>query len=320
MDATVSVIVPIYNVEGYLPRCLDSLLSQTYGDFELILVDDGSTDTTGAICDRYGVADARVRVLHQPNAGVSAARNRALDVARGQFLTFVDADDTVDPTYLERLYTGLRDTGADIAAVNWMDSNGKTAYNAALAGADGARLYTQDELADLNLLGSCCGRMFRRSSMSSLSFDEDIFYGEDTLFCVRNFYGRPGTRLLLFGTCLYRYLLHRPGAATAQAFHVRRLTQMEAYRRIRETVAAYPPMLESVDAVRAFAFWHLYLLLLRSGREREFPAEFRQLRRILRAGRRYRLCGQGLRQRAVYRLYLTCGRLAVRLDGSRNSR
>ena len=95
MDTTVSVIVPAYNVEDYLPRCLDSLLAQTFRDFELILVDDGSTDTTGAICDRYGETDARVRVLHQANAGVSAARNRALEIASGAFITFVDADDTV---------------------------------------------------------------------------------------------------------------------------------------------------------------------------------------------------------------------------------
>ena len=107
MDTTVSVIVPAYNVEDYLPRCLDSLLAQTFRDFELILVDDGSSDTTGIICDRYGETDARVRVLHQTNAGVSAARNRALEIASGAFITFVDADDTTDPTYLERLYTGM---------------------------------------------------------------------------------------------------------------------------------------------------------------------------------------------------------------------
>ena len=139
MDTTVSVIVPAYNVEDYLPRCLDSLLAQTFRDFELILVDDGSTDTTGTICDRYGETDARVRVLHQANAGVSAARNRALEIVSGAFITFVDADDTTDPTYLERLYTGMQDTGADIASVNWLDSNGRNAYDAALAGADGVR-------------------------------------------------------------------------------------------------------------------------------------------------------------------------------------
>ena len=168
MDTTVSVIVPAYNVEDYLPRCLDSLLAQTFRDFELILVDDGSSDATGAICDRYGETDARVRVLHQANAGVSAARNRALEIASGTFITFVDADDTTDPTYLERLYTGMQDTGADIASVNWLDTNGRNAYDAALAGADGVRLYTQDELSTLSLLGSCCGRMFRRASLVQL--------------------------------------------------------------------------------------------------------------------------------------------------------
>ncbi len=317
MDTTVSVIVPAYNVEDYLPRCLDSLLAQTFRDFELILVDDGSTDATGAICDRYGETDARVRVLHQANAGVSAARNRALEIASGAFITFVDADDTTDPTYLERLYTGMQDTGADIASVNWLDTNGRNAYDTALAGADGVRLYTQDEVGDMHLLGSCCGRMLRRASLVQLRFDENLFYGEDTLFNVCNFYGSKGMRLLVLGACLYQYTRARPGTATSQPFNERRLSQMKAYYRIREIVKEHPAMLESVTSMQAFAFWNLYRMLLRSGREREFPAEVKELRRTIQESRQYLLGGQGLRQRIMFRLYLTCGRLATWIDSRR---
>ena len=96
----VSIIVPVYNAEKYLNRCVDSILSQTMTDFELLLVDDGSKDNSGRICDEYAEKDARVRVFHKPNGGVSSARNLGLDNARGEWITFCDADDVVLPSWL----------------------------------------------------------------------------------------------------------------------------------------------------------------------------------------------------------------------------
>lgn len=98
----ISVIVPIYKVENYLPACLDSILNSTYKDIEVILVDDGSPDGCGAICDRYAEKDSRVRVIHQPNQGVSAARNAGLDAAKGEYIMLVDGDDLIHPQSLER--------------------------------------------------------------------------------------------------------------------------------------------------------------------------------------------------------------------------
>ena len=92
----VSVIVPVYNAEKYLQECVDSILRQTLADLELILVDDGSTDTSPALCDRYAEQDLRVRVIHQANAGSSAARNRGIEVATGEWIAFVDSDDFID--------------------------------------------------------------------------------------------------------------------------------------------------------------------------------------------------------------------------------
>ena len=96
----ISVIVPVYNAEKYLHRCIDSILSQTFTDFELLLIDDGSKDGSGAICDEYAAKDNRVRVFHKENGGVSSARNLGLDNACGEWVTFVDADDYVRPSYL----------------------------------------------------------------------------------------------------------------------------------------------------------------------------------------------------------------------------
>ncbi|MBR2835018.1 MAG: glycosyltransferase family 2 protein [Coriobacteriales bacterium] len=99
----VSIIIPVYKVEKYLTRCLESVLNQTMGDFELLLVDDGSPDESGAICDHYATRDQRIRVFHQENAGAPAARNKALDYARGKWVMFLDADDWAEPTMLADL-------------------------------------------------------------------------------------------------------------------------------------------------------------------------------------------------------------------------
>lgn len=97
----ISVIVPVYNTEKYLQRCVDSILAQTFTDFELLLIDDGSIDSSGAICDEYAQADSRVRVFHKENGGVSSARNLGLDNAQGEWITFVDSDDWVYPCWLQ---------------------------------------------------------------------------------------------------------------------------------------------------------------------------------------------------------------------------
>ena len=108
----ISVVVPVYNVERYLHRCVDSILAQTLSDIELILVDDGSPDGSGAICDEYVEKDRRVRVIHKPNGGVSSARNAGIEAAQGKWLCFVDSDDYIDKTYLEDFRLG--DSEADM--------------------------------------------------------------------------------------------------------------------------------------------------------------------------------------------------------------
>ena len=109
----ISVIVPIYGVEKYLPACIESILSQTFTDFELILVDDGSPDDCPRLCDEAAKRDARVRVIHQQNQGLSAARNAGIEIARGQWLSFVDSDDFVAPTFLQALHEAAVKAGAD---------------------------------------------------------------------------------------------------------------------------------------------------------------------------------------------------------------
>ena len=111
----ISVIVPIYNVEQYLDACINSILSQTYQSLEIILVDDGSPDNCGAICDQYSVVDQRVKVIHKLNGGLSDARNAGLDIANGEFIAFVDSDDTIMPEMMEKLYQRVSKDQSDMA-------------------------------------------------------------------------------------------------------------------------------------------------------------------------------------------------------------
>ena len=120
----ISIIIPIYNAELYLHRSIDSILSQTYTDIEVLLVDDGSTDRSGEICDEYANKDSRVRVFHKINEGVSSARNVGLDNAKGQWITFVDADDWIDKNMYQKLYNTAVSTQADIVLCSFYEYHG----------------------------------------------------------------------------------------------------------------------------------------------------------------------------------------------------
>lgn len=305
----ISVIIPAYNTQDYLPRCLDSLLYQTLSDFELLLIDDGSTDGTGAIAGRYAATDSRVRVIHKENGGVSSARNRGLEVARGEFITFVDSDDMVLPTYLEKLHDALCETDAAIASVSWQENIERTVLHPVMD----MHTYTQEQADDMSFLASCCGRMFRRSRMTVHRFAEDIRYGEDTLFSMQNFYGMPGNTLVTLAECLYVYERDRAGSATAQGFRRERLSQMEAYRRIRQAAAGHPRMLRSVDNLEVFALWNLYRMMLQANETANYPTEVRELRAVLRRNHATFLRGEPLRARVAFRLCMMSHRIAKRM-------
>lgn len=115
----ISVIIPIYNVRNYLRRCVDSVCNQEYRNLEIILVDDGSTDESGRLCDEYAEADTRIKVIHQKNAGLSAARNSGIDVAQGEYIVFVDSDDWVHESYVSHLYELLQENDSDIAICSY---------------------------------------------------------------------------------------------------------------------------------------------------------------------------------------------------------
>lgn len=119
MKKLVSIIVPVFNVEKYLRQCLDSILGQTFNQFEVIIVNDGSTDNSGAICQEYEARDNRIVYLEKENGGVSEARNLGLDFATSEYIIFIDSDDWIEPTYVEVLYEKIEEYQADIVFENY---------------------------------------------------------------------------------------------------------------------------------------------------------------------------------------------------------
>lgn len=181
----VSVIIPVYNSESYLHRCVDSLLTQSYTDFELILVDDGSRDSSSDICDEYARKDSRVKVFHKENAGVSSARNLGLDNATGEFVVFVDSDDWVDIHFLEYLYTAVHKEKFDIAVceiINYYGHKIKISNNSLIE--KGKCAYIKHQI--IAGFTSVCNMMFNREFIEAnrLRF-EKVRYSEDFIFSIK---------------------------------------------------------------------------------------------------------------------------------------
>jgi glycosyltransferase involved in cell wall biosynthesis len=180
----VSIIVPVYNGREYLDRCVSSVVAQTLRDWELILVDDGSTDGAGALCDQWAARDARIRVIHQKNAGVSAARNVGLDTARGAYIGFVDVDDYIAPETYERALDAMG-TGDMViwdAVTVWPDGRTEPDTIPLLTG--DANLTRQDMIPELlcQMAGSVCRCLYRRNLIREIRFPMGIKFSEDRLF------------------------------------------------------------------------------------------------------------------------------------------
>lgn len=181
----ISIIVPVFNVREYLDRCLQSLVSQVYRNIEIILIDDGSSDGSSKLCDDWCEKDARIKVIHTENRGVSFARNTGLDYAQGEYLCFADADDYVSRNYVSTMYRSLITNGADIAMTGYYFSSGDTFRDTKETSQ--VEIYTYKEIIQEYILhskfmdGVVC-KLFPRSIIDNFRFDTKIRIAEDALF------------------------------------------------------------------------------------------------------------------------------------------
>ncbi len=185
-EELISVIIPAYNVEKYIAKCIESLLAQTYKNMEFIFVDDGSTDATGKICDQYAENDRRIQVIHQENQGVSSARNKALEIASGQYVGFCDADDWIEEDMYEYLYHLIKANQAEIATCGaWMEYTDRK-YIIGCAKREGLEFNKEQAIAELhqrrNMCDWMCCKLFSVALLKDVRFDRNLQICEDYVF------------------------------------------------------------------------------------------------------------------------------------------
>ena len=208
---TISVIVPVYNTAPWLPGCIESIRRQTHKNLEILLIDDGSTDGSGEICENFARRDSRIRCIHQENRGLSAARNRGLDAARGQYISFVDSDDEIAPEMLEILAKHLKETDSDMALCNFLRNGAPTPMKPAVL--------TPERYLE-TLLGPACwycvtmpNRLCRREVWTGLRFPGGRIHEDEAVIYPLTARCR---RIVLVEEALYFYR-SRPGSITASA-------------------------------------------------------------------------------------------------------
>ena len=258
----VSVIIPIYNVQDYLARCIDSVLAQTYKDLEIILVDDGSHDTSGDICDEYDLKYRHVRVIHKANGGLSDARNAGLEVAQGKYVTFLDGDDYVHPNFVEALLHTIETTGAQIAACTWQElKDGDTPRKVNLEKAS-CKTYTQSEAINTvfyqgELNHSACSRIFEKQLFDDLRFPEGALY-EDLAIIYPLL--RKVDKVALLKAPMY-YYMHRAGSILTN-MSLRRTQVLDHLEELEKQVAEEAPQyLPAVRSRRLSACFNMLRLM-----------------------------------------------------------
>lgn len=275
----ISVIVPVYGVERWLDRCVKSILAQTVGDFELILVDDGSPDRCGEMCDGWAAKDARIQVVHKPNGGLSSARNCGMDRARGEYVTFVDSDDYVKPEFLADLIS-LASSSPDVDYAETAMAvlrNGRerprddSGCRTVLSAAEAMRRMLYDD----GLFTSACGKLFRREFIRRFRFPEGRLY-EEILLAAE--YVPAARKIAYGGRPGYVYSI-REDSITTETFREANLRQHLAAAGILAAAARQLDASLSVPALRYGTFSRLRTLRFMRGVRREQASFASELRR-----------------------------------------
>ena len=217
----ISVIIPVYNIVRFLPDCLDSVLSQTYCDYEVILVDDGSTDGSEVICDNYAMMDKRVHVIHIKNSGVSVARNTGVNASSGEWITFLDADDWVGPNYLSNFSIDLDDSDLIVQGIEYYDNRSQNYFERInLSDCTLTKPNVKKEVCENRLLhfGYPTAKAYRKILIDQgLMFCERISYHEDHIFVLDAF--RIANKIRLVNSVEYKYRCYHSNSTLSTKRH-----------------------------------------------------------------------------------------------------
>lgn len=259
----ISVIVPVYNVEKYLKACVDSIVAQTYRSIEIILVDDGSTDRSGELCERYA-SDGRVMVLHKENGGLSSARNAGLDVCRGEYVAFIDSDDFVSPYFIEILYKAAAEYGADLAycatGLSFLDGTDEAVQLAKDADDLSAAGLAPGELLEKYLYQSISNGavwgLYRRTLFETVRFPVGyVFEDIATIYRVMIL----ARRAAMVYAHVYAYRT-RSGSTLHSGFAEKKMVAVDITRQLYAAVCTYDGRLQNAAASRAFSLnFHVFL-------------------------------------------------------------
>ena len=229
----ISIIIPVYNVELYVEECLKSVLSQTYTNIEVIVVDDGSTDGSGKICDKFSALDQRIRVIHKSNGGVSSARNTGLDVATGNWIGFVDPDDLITENMYEYLYMNAIKYDVGVAVCGYMiTSNRKILRNNKCTITKELFNWSKSMFELFNGEGrffcAVWNKLYRKDLVRDIRFSEDITNGEDLLF---NYHvlKKLKDNTIFYDAPLYCYFVREESACNSNNFKEQHLTELKVY-------------------------------------------------------------------------------------------
>lgn len=245
----ISVIIPVYNVEKYLSECLDSVINQTYKNIEIILIDDGSKDSSGKICDEYAQKDTRFKVIHKENGGVSAARNTGLDVAQGAYITFVDADDFVERDFVENLYKKIQQESSDLCFSRYDKFNGHfievvevfpdepVTKNDINGFCDFYKRFFLTYSSKLHINHSSCRILYSKSLLTDLTFNTKIKMGEDMVFCLNAVTRANGISFVC--ESLYHYRINLSSACNASYYPDYFMGQLELIKEIKPLLKYY---------------------------------------------------------------------------------
>lgn len=264
----VSIVVPVYNCEMYLTDCIESILGQTYENTQLLLVDDGSTDGSGRICDGYA-GNEKVRVIHQRNAGVSRARNRGIAEAEGEYILFVDSDDTIEKEMVSLLVQAVRTGDAECAFCGLVHDYAEFSWNfpdqPVQMVTDGRGAIREILINRIATAGPVC-KMFHRSLLTGKGesgagiFPNDLTIGEDALAVVE---ALMGAERAAFDTQPYYHYNHRAESLMSSSYSERDHDLITAYERIGQRLAGQGLERETIFR-RIWAHFHVYDKMIRS--------------------------------------------------------